>query len=193
MMRFQDKRAMVTGSGHGIGFAIAQRLAAEGARVLVCDLDAERAEAAAASIRSAGGIADPQVIDVRVRDQVTAVVERAAELWGGLDVVVANAGIMNRMPFLEATDAHWQEVLGTNLYGAFVCGQAAARLMVEQKTGGRIVNVASNSGVFGGRGRAAYGASKAGIINLTQCMAIELAEHNIIVNAVAPGANTHPP
>jgi 3-oxoacyl-[acyl-carrier protein] reductase len=78
-------------------------------------------------------------------------------------------------------------VIGTNLYGTFICAQAAARQMVKQGHGGRIVTVASNSGIFGGRGRAAYGASKAGIINLTQTMAIELAEHKILVNAVAPG------
>ena len=86
------------------------------------------------------------------------------------------------------TDNLWERVLKTNLYGAFYCGQAAARQMVAQGGGGRIVHVASNSGIFGGRGRAAYGASKAGLVNLTQTMAIELAEHDILVNAVAPGA-----
>jgi 3-oxoacyl-[acyl-carrier protein] reductase len=94
---------------------------------------------------------------------------------------------MDRAPFLEMTDEFFRRVLDVNLYGTFVCGQAAARQMVKQGGGGRIINVASNSGIFGGRGRAAYGASKAGIINLTQTMAIELAEHGILVNAVAPG------
>nr|MCH9670279.1 SDR family oxidoreductase [Gammaproteobacteria bacterium] len=108
--------------------------------------------------------------------------------WGRLDIQISNAGITDREPFLEMSDDLWERVLSTNLYGAFYCGQYAARQMVEQGEGGRIVHVASNSGVFGGRGRAAYGASKAGIINLTQTMAIELAEHNILVNAVAPGA-----
>ena len=94
---------------------------------------------------------------------------------------------MDREPFLEFSDELWHRVIDTNLYGAFVCGQLAARQMAAQGDGGRIVNVASNSGIFGGRGRAAYGASKAGIINLTQSMAIELAEHDILVNSVAPG------
>jgi 3-oxoacyl-[acyl-carrier protein] reductase len=85
------------------------------------------------------------------------------------------------------SDNFFMGVIGINLYGTFVCSQVAARQMVKQGRGGRIVNVASNSGMFGGRGRAAYGASKAGIINLTQTMAIELAEHDILVNAVAPG------
>ena len=127
-MRFEGKRAMVTGAGHGIGLAIARRLAEEGARVLVCDRDQARAESAVAE---------------------------AVALWGGLDVLVANAGVMDRMPFLETTDEHWRTVLGINLYGAFLCGQLAARQMVAQGDGGRIVNVASNSGIFGGRGRAA--------------------------------------
>ena len=94
---------------------------------------------------------------------------------------------MDRAPFLEMTDDFWWGVLGINLYGTFVMSQVAARQMVAQGKGGRIVNVASNSGKNGGRGRAAYGASKAGMINLTQTMAIELAEHGILVNAVAPG------
>jgi 3-oxoacyl-[acyl-carrier protein] reductase len=175
---------MVTGAGHGIGLAIARRLAEEGARVLICDRDQGRAESAVAEI---GNGAAAQLIDVRERAEVEGAVAEATALWGGLDVLVANAGVMDRMPFLETTDEHWRTVLGINLYGAFLCGQLAARRMVAQGSGGRIVNVASNSGIFGGRGRAAYGASKAGLINLTQSMAIELAEHDILVNAVAPG------
>jgi 3-oxoacyl-[acyl-carrier protein] reductase len=108
--------------------------------------------------------------------------------WGGVDVLVANAGRMDRAPFLEMSGSLWSDILAVNLSGVFLCGQQVARQMVSQGSGGRIVNLASNSGVFGGRGRAAYGASKAGVINLTQTMAIELAEHNILVNAVAPGA-----
>jgi 3-oxoacyl-[acyl-carrier protein] reductase len=100
--------------------------------------------------------------------------------------------VMDKAPFLEMEDDFWWRVLGINLGGAFMCGQAVARHMAARGKGGRIVNVASNSGIFGGRGRAAYGASKAGIINLTQTMAIELAEHEILVNAVAPGpTKTH--
>ncbi len=119
-------------------------------------------------------------------------VEAATDTFGRLDVLVSNAGIMDRIPFLEMTEDFWHRVIDTNLTGTFLCGQAAARQMIAQGEegrggGGRIVNVASNSGLFGGRGRAAYGASKAGIINLTQTMAIELAEHGILVNAVAPG------
>ena len=114
-------------------------------------------------------------------------VQAAVDQFGKLDVLVNNAGIMDQTPFLEMTAEFWHHVINTNLTGGAFCSQAAARQMIRQGHGGRIVNVASNSGVFGGRGRAAYGASKAGVINLTQTMAIELAEHDILVNAVAPG------
>lgn len=183
-MRFTDKVAMVTGAGHGIGAAIAARFASEGARVLVCDIDADQATASTDQI---GDRAEACAMDVSQRDDVQRAVDQAVSNWGRLDILACSAGVMDREPFLEVSDAHWEKVSGINLRGTFLCGQVAARQMVAQGDGGRIVNVASNSGKFGGRGRAAYGASKAGVINLTQSMAIELAEHNILVNAVGPG------
>lgn len=182
-----DRTVLVTGAGHGIGAAIAQRFGADGLAVLVADLDPARADAVASDIRARGGTAQAQVLDVRERASVQAAVEAVVRHWGRLDVAVANAGIMDRLPFLDFTDELWSRVIDTNLRGTFMTGQIAARRMVSQGDGGAIVNVASNSGIFGGRGRAAYGASKAGVINLTQTMAIELAEHGIRVNAVAPG------
>ena len=176
------RSAIVTGAARGIGRAIAQRMSREGWNVLVADRDLPAAEETAAAIG-----ATPAQVDVLDADSISAMVKTAADGFGGLDVLVSNAGIMDRMPFLEMTEEFWHRVIDTNLTGTFLCGQAAARQMVAQGRGGRIVNVASNSGLFGGRGRAAYGASKAGIINLTQTMAIELAEHDILVNAVAPG------
>ena len=187
MRGLKGKVAVVTGAGNGIGAAIARRLAADEVKVLVADLSAERAEGVVSNISEAGGTSQPFVFDVRNREDAAAAVARAVEVFGRLDILVANAGLMDREPFLEMTDDLWRRVIDTNLYGTFICGQAAARQMVKQGGGGRIVNVASNSGIFGGRGRAAYGASKAGIINLTQTMAIELAPHGILVNAVAPG------
>jgi 3-oxoacyl-[acyl-carrier protein] reductase len=186
--RFNDKRAVVTGAAHGIGKAVALRLARQGARLVVADSDQEALEQTAAEIQQLGTQCHSYTLDVSKRDQVTALVENTVSSLGGVDVLVANAGIMDREPFLEMTDALWDRVLSVNLKGVFLCGQEVARQMVAQGTGGRIVNLASNSGIFGGRGRAAYGASKAAIINLTQTMAIELAEHGILVNAVAPGA-----
>ncbi|MEM7255502.1 MAG: glucose 1-dehydrogenase [Pseudomonadota bacterium] len=186
--RFTNKVAIVTGAGHGIGAAIAHRLAEEGARVVVADIDEAAATATAEAICAWGGDAKGLLADVSRRQDAEAMVACAVDAWGRVDIQVSNAGITDREPFLQMTDALWERVLKTNLFGAFYCGQAAANQMVQQGHGGRIVHVASNSGVFGGRGRAAYGASKAGLINLTQTMAIELAEHGILVNAVAPGA-----
>lgn len=188
MRRFEDKVAIVTGAANGIGAAIALRLAEEGARVLVADVEDEAAAANVDKIRNTGGIAESFRVNVRERNEIQTMVETAVSHWGRLDIMMSNAGIVDREPFLEMTDDLWNRVTETNLYGAFCCGQYAARQMVLQGGGGRIVNTASNSGIFGGRGRAAYGASKAGIINLTQTMAIELAAHGILVNAVAPGA-----
>lgn len=185
MRRFENKTAIVTGGANGIGAAIVRRLASEGASVLIADLELEAAKALAAEI---GPPAHAMAVDVSIRADVEAAVAESVSRFGHLDIMVANAGIVDRLPFLEFTDELWQRVLQVNLTGTFVSGQAAARQMVSQGRGGRIVNVASNSGIFGGRGRSAYGASKAGIINLTQTMAIELAEHGILVNAVAPGA-----
>jgi NAD(P)-dependent dehydrogenase (short-subunit alcohol dehydrogenase family) len=186
-MRFEGKTALVTGAGHGIGQAIATRLASEGANVLVVDMRPAPAEQVVAALRKAGGMAEACVADISKRGDVQKAVDAAVGHWGKLDIVACSAGLMDREPFLEMTDELWRRVIDTNLYGGFLCGQIGARQMVKQGGGGRIVFVASNSGIFGGRGRAAYGASKAGIINLTQSMAIELAEHNIYVNAVAPG------
>lgn len=181
--RLSGQSALVTGAARGIGRAIAQRLAADGAAVMLADIDDEAASRAAQEI---GGAATHRHLDVTNRASVAATIEAVVAAHGRLDVLVSNAGIMDRAPFLEMTDDFWWRVLSVNLHGAFLCGQLAARQMASQG-GGRIVFTASNSGIFGGRGRAAYGASKAGIVNLTQTMAIELAEHGIRVNAVAPG------
>lgn len=187
MTGFDQKAAIVTGAARGIGKAIARRLFSEGARVVLADIDAVAARAAAAEIDPDASRTDVLTLDVADPVAVAGVVDQAASICGRIDILVNNAGIMDRMPFLEMTPEFWDRVTGINLRGAFLTGQAAARRMVASGGGGRIVNVASNSGLFGGRGRAAYGASKAGLINLTQTMAIELAEHGITVNAVAPG------
>lgn len=187
MQRFSGKVAIVTGGANGIGAAIAHRLISEGCNVAICDIETEAAAAQTKAARGPGK-AIALTVDVANRASVAQSVRDTVAAFGRLDIMISNAGIVDRLPFLEFTDALWARVLGVNLNGAFHCGQEAARQMVAQGEGGRIISVASNSGIFGGRGRAAYGASKAAIINLTQTMAIELAEHNITANAVAPGA-----
>ena len=183
-MRFAGKTAIITGGARGIGAAISARLASEGANVLITDRDEAAARVLEKSIAANGGTAEAFSLDVMDRARAEAAVSHAAERWGGVQILVNNAGVMDRAPFLEMTDDFWWGVQGINLYGTFVVSQTVARRMVDQGRtdkgkGGRIINVASNSGLFGGRGRAAYGASKAGMINLTQTMAIELAEHGI--------------
>jgi len=190
------RTAIVTGAAHGIGRAIAARLARDGLRVALADIDGDAARVAAAEIGAGLPASRPAPValpvDVTSARSVDSMVAAAVDAIGEIDVLVSNAGVMDRAPFLEMTEAFWRRVLDINLTGAFFCGQAVARRMVARGRGGRIVNVASNSGVFGGRGRAAYGASKGGLINLTQTMAIELAEYEILVNAVAPGpTRTH--
>ena len=180
------RTAIVTGGASGIGKAIATRLARDGIAVAIADKDEKQAAEVASNIQNG-----PQIIslgvDVSDRNSVENMIELSYERLGSLDILICNAGIMDRAPFMDMEEDFWETVLNTNLGGVFRCAQVAARYMIADSKGGRIVNVASNSGIFGGRGRAAYGASKAGIINLTQTMAIELAEYNILVNAVAPG------
>jgi 3-oxoacyl-[acyl-carrier protein] reductase len=185
-MKLKDKIAVITGAGAGIGRAIAERFAREGATVIAADLIENRAQETQRNIESAGGRAQAVSFDVGDAQAVDRTYAEVEKHYGRLDIQVSNAGITDRMPFLEMPLAGFERILRTNLYGAMLCGQAAARLMVKSG-GGRIVNMTSISGQQGGTGRAAYGATKAAIINLTQTMAMELAEHNILVNAIAPG------
>lgn len=185
-MRMKDKAALVTGAGSGIGKGIAIGFAREGARVVCADRNAETAEATAAEICAAGGTAEGFRADVSVPADCAAQVEHTVAAFGRIDVLVNNAGIALKRAFLEMTLEEWERVLAINLTGAFLTGQAAARHMVRQGAG-RIVNIGSISGQRGGTGRAAYGASKAGILQLTRVMAVELAPLGVAVNAIAPG------
>lgn len=185
-MRLRDKAALVTGAGSGIGKGIALGFAREGARVICADRNAETAEATAAEIRAAGGTAEGFRADVSVPADCAAQVEGAVAAFGRIDILVNNAGIGFKRPFLETTLEEWRRVLDINLTGAFLTAQAAARHMVARGAG-RIINIGSVSGQRGGTGRAAYGTSKAGILQLTRVMAVELAPMGVAVNAIAPG------
>jgi 3-oxoacyl-[acyl-carrier protein] reductase len=185
-MRLRNDVAVVTGAGRGIGSEIARRFAAEGARVVVADLDGEGARRVAAAITAAGGEAIGACVDIAEPAQVQRLVEDTVSRFQKLDVLVNNAGVGLNKPFLTTTLEEWELQLRVNLTGTFLCAQAAARMMVRQGAG-RIVNVASISGQRGGQGRAAYGSAKAGVILLTKVMAVELSPHGVRVNAVAPG------
>jgi 3-oxoacyl-[acyl-carrier protein] reductase len=185
-MRLKDDVVIVTGAARGIGSTIAAVLAAEGARVVVADLDTDGALRVADEIQRSGGQALALRVDVAESKEVHQLVEKTLAQFGRLDVLINNAGVGLNQPFLTTTLEQWELQLRVNLTGQFLCGQAAARAMAASG-GGRIVNVASISGQRGGQGRAAYGASKAGVILLTKVMAVELAPLGIRVNAVAPG------
>jgi NAD(P)-dependent dehydrogenase (short-subunit alcohol dehydrogenase family) len=176
--------AIVTGGAAGIGLAIAERLHRDGHALVIADLRAELAAGAAARL---GGAAIGVRVDVADERDVDRLIDAARERFGRVDVMVANAGIATTHPFVDEPLAHWQRILDVNLTGVFLCGQRAARAMIAQGGGGRIVNIASISGLRAGSGRVAYGTSKAAVIQLTRQMAIELASHRITANAVAPG------
>lgn len=183
----KGKVALVTGAGAGVGRGIAQALAEAGAAVLVTDVDRAAAERVAAELRDQGARAVAFRFDVRDPQEAEAACAAAVNELGGLDIAVANAGSTARMPFLETSLTFFEEIIKLNLTGTFITCQAAARNMIARGVPGRIITISSNSGRFGGRGRAAYSASKAGMIALTQTMAIELAPFGILVNCVAPG------
>jgi 3-oxoacyl-[acyl-carrier protein] reductase len=185
-MRLKDRIALVTGAGAGIGRAIAERFAAEGATVVVADINGPAALETHQHITQAGGTAQAVMLDVGDPQSVAAAYQQVLQRYGRLDLQISNAGITDRLPFLSMALEDFERILRVNLGGAMLCGQAAARIM-RDAGGGRIVNLTSVSGQQGGSGRAAYGASKAAIINLTQTMAVELGRYGILVNAVAPG------
>jgi len=187
MGRLTGKRAIVTGAGSGIGRASAALFAAEGARVITADNRQGAAEAAAAAIRQAGGVAVAATVDAGSEPAVEDLVQRAVGEWGGIDVFFANAGISGGFtPLLEQTVALWQEVLRVNLLGPFLALKHAAPVMVRQGAGS-IVLTASVAGLRANAGRSAYAASKAGVISLAQTAANELYGTGVRVNAICPG------
>jgi len=179
--------ALVTGGAVGIGSAICERLAADGMRVLVADIDAEKAHATARRIVEAHRSAQALELDVGSADSIRRAFERVAAEFGRCDVLVNNAGIAKTFPFIDFPLDNWLATLNVNVTGAMLCGQHAARLMLRHRFG-RIVNIASVAGMRAvGGGRTAYGTSKAALIGLTRQMAAELGEHGLTVNAIAPG------
>jgi NAD(P)-dependent dehydrogenase (short-subunit alcohol dehydrogenase family) len=186
-MELQGQVAVVTGGASGIGAATAALFAHEGARVVLADLDAEGARRQAAALQADGLSAEGQGCDVRDWQQVQALLAFAESRLGGVDVLFNAAGILREKPLLEMEPADWQATMTVNLDGVYHCSLAAARQMVRLGRQGRIVSVASLNSFFAGRHTAAYNVSKAGVLMLTRSMAVDLAPHGIVVNAVAPG------
>ena len=179
MKRFDKQVVVVTGAGHGIGRAVAERFAAEGASVVVNDVNAARAEE--------GGGAMTYVADVSSKAQVDAMFDAVIDRFGTVDVLVNNAGnIHAARHFLEADEAWWDQLLDVNLKGAFLCSLRAAHIMAR-KGSGVILNMSSGGATKAHRGNVAYDASKGGIEAMTRAMALDLAPYGIRVNAIVPG------
>jgi 3-oxoacyl-[acyl-carrier protein] reductase len=178
--------AFVTGGATGIGLAIARRLAAAGATIALFNRNQERAEAAVAQIRDAGGAAHAFAADIADTASVDAAFAAAATQLQRIDVLVNNAGLTRDGLFMRMGDDQWNEVLNTNLGGAFRCCRAVARGMMKARYG-RIVNISSVVGLMGNAGQVNYSASKAGLLGMTKSLARELASRGVTVNAVCPG------
>ena len=189
MYRLEGKVALVTGAANGIGRAIALRLAQEGADVALADIDAAGARAVAEQARRGGHRALAIEADVARGDQVERMIARTAEDLGGLDIAVANAGIVVIAPLLEMTEPEWERLFAVNVKGVWLTAVAAARRMVAQGRGGRLILASSRAGKTPSRLHAtgAYATSKHAVVGLTRALAFELAKHQITVNAYCPG------
>jgi len=179
--------AVVTGAGRGIGRAFALALAAAGCRVAAADLDTGGAEETVRQIEASGGVGASLNVDVTQSGSVARLMLSVVDLWTGIDILVNDAGVFPRATVLDMDEAMWDYVLGVNLKGTFLCSQAAARILVSQGRGGRIVNMVSRAAYTAYPRGAHYAASKAGILGFTRSLASELGAHRITVNAIAPG------
>lgn len=186
MRGLRGKRVLVSGGSRGIGAAAARRFLEEGCRVFVGGLDADEVRDTVRTLADVGEVHGASG-DVGEDEGAVRLVAAAVSALGGLDVLANNAGTAWREPFLEITAAHWDRMLAVNLRGMFLVAQTAARVLVEQGTGGVIVNMASTNGLAGEPDYAHYNASKAGVVLLSKTMAVELGGHGIRVNAVCPG------
>lgn len=185
-MNLGDKVAIVTGSGRGIGKAIALRLAEAGAAVVVSDISADSANLTAGEIRASGGQSLAVVADVSLAADVGRMVGAVMAAYGRIDILVNNAGITRDHLIMRMPEEDWDTVLAVNLKSVFLCTKVVLKPMLKQRWG-RIISISSISGIVGNQGQANYTAAKAGIIGFTRTVAREVASRHITVNAIAPG------
>jgi NAD(P)-dependent dehydrogenase (short-subunit alcohol dehydrogenase family) len=185
-MKLANQVAIITGAGRNIGEDTAKLFAQEGAAIAVVDMDRGRAEKVAAAITSGGGRAKPYICDVAQEDQIVDTVKAVAGDWGRLDILINNVAISDNKHVLDVTKAEWDRVIAVCLTAPMLFSKYAAKEMIAGGRGGKIVNISSTSGHFGRPRAIAYTTAKAGVINLTRSLAIQLAKHNIRVNCVVP-------
>jgi len=186
LFSIEGKRVLLTGSARGIGFLLARGLAGAGAEVIVNATTLEGAEKGAAHLRELGLRAHAKAFDVTQSAQVKQAVDEIEAEWGAIDVLVNNAGIQRRRPFLEFPEQDWNDVIAVNQTAVFLVSQSVAKKMVERQQG-KIINIGSMQSELGRDTITPYAASKGAVTMLTRGMCVELARHNIQVNAIAPG------
>ena len=187
MRGIEGKSIVVTGGAQGLGEGIVRRLADAGARVIVADLNGDKAEALAAELRGMGRKAIASKVDVAERAQVKAMIGQTVAAFGGIDVLFNNEGFNKPVPFFDVDEANFNSIIRVNTLGVMIGMQEAGKQMIEQGRGGKIINTASIAGRQGYAEFAPYCASKAGVISLTQAAAREMAKYKITVNGIAPG------
>ena len=187
IMSLKGKTCIVTGAGRGIGKAIGMRMASDGASIVFADINTAEVEATANEARKSGFKSLGVSVDVGDRKAVQAMIARTVAEFGRLDIIFNNAGINKIQPFMETTEDNWDRIMRVNALGVLICTQEAAKQMIAQGGGGKIINTASIAGRQGYANVAPYCASKSSVISLTQSAARELAKHKITVNSFAPG------
>jgi NAD(P)-dependent dehydrogenase (short-subunit alcohol dehydrogenase family) len=185
MMTVKDRVGLITGSGSGIGEGVAKKMAQNGAKVVVVDVDSSKVSRVVGEIKAEGGEAIGITADITKKAEVDAMFKQVIDTFGGIDILVNNAGIGRDKSILKMSEEDWDSVLDVNLKGMFLCCQAAISHMREKKYG-RIVNISSRAWL-GWAGQANYSASKGGVVSLTRTLALELGRHGITVNCIAPG------